>query len=80
MFAPVQTGPGPSQPCTVYNGYRIFFPGVKWSGRGVDHPPSSSGEVKEGVDQYLYFPRRVVMVNFSSLCACFTSLFWRQEF
>jgi hypothetical protein len=23
------------------------FPGVKWPGRGVDHPPSSSAEVKE---------------------------------
>ena len=23
------------------------FPGVKWPGRGVDHPPPSSTEVKE---------------------------------
>ena len=30
--------------------------GVKWPGRGVDHPPPSSAEVKERVEQYLYFP------------------------
>jgi hypothetical protein len=32
------------------------FPGVKQSGRGVDHPPPSSGEVKERVELYLYSP------------------------
>ena len=26
------------------------FPGVKWSGRGVDHPLPSSAEVKEKVE------------------------------
>ena len=31
----------------LYDGYQIFFPGVKWPGRGNDHPPSSSTEVKE---------------------------------
>ena len=25
------------------------FPGVKWPGRGVDHPPPSRAEVKERV-------------------------------
>jgi hypothetical protein len=30
------------------------FPGVKWLGRGVHHPPISSAEVKERVDLYLY--------------------------
>jgi len=29
-------------------------PGVKWPGRGVDHPPPSSAEVKERVELYLY--------------------------
>jgi len=36
-----------------------FFPrwrGVKHPGRGVDHPPTSSAEVKERVELYLYFP------------------------
>jgi len=30
------------------------FPGVKRLGHGVDHPPSSSAEVKERVELYLY--------------------------
>jgi len=30
------------------------FPGLKRSGRGVDHPHSSSAEVKERVELYLY--------------------------
>jgi len=32
------------------------FVGVKRPGRGVDHPPTSSAEVKERVELYLYFP------------------------
>jgi hypothetical protein len=42
--APVQTGPGayPAS-CTMVTG---SFPGVKRPGRGVDHPPPSSAEVK----------------------------------
>ena len=52
FFAPVQTGPGTHQASyTMGNG---FFPGVKRPGRGVDHPPSSSVEVKEQVELYLY--------------------------
>jgi hypothetical protein len=23
----------------LYNGYRVYFPGVQRPGRGVDHPP-----------------------------------------
>jgi len=30
--------------------------GVKWSGRGIDHPPPSSAEVKERAKLYLYSP------------------------
>jgi hypothetical protein len=33
-----------------------FFPGVKRLGRSDDHPHSSSAEVKERVEMYLYFP------------------------
>jgi hypothetical protein len=33
-----------------------FFPGLKRSGRGVNHPPPSKVEVKERVDLYLYSP------------------------
>ena len=40
-------------PCLLYNGHRVSFLGVKRPGRGVDHPPPSSAEVKERVDLYL---------------------------
>jgi hypothetical protein len=30
-------------------GYRVYFPGVKRPGRGVDHTPASSARVKERV-------------------------------
>jgi hypothetical protein len=36
-------------PSLLYNGYRVSFTGVKRSGRGVDHPPLSSAEVKERI-------------------------------
>jgi len=32
------------------------FLGVKWLGRGVDHPSTPSAEVKERVELYLYSP------------------------
>ena len=32
-----------------------LFPGIRRPGRGVDHPPPSSAEVKERVLLYLYF-------------------------
>ena len=50
---PVQAGPGahPAS-CTMGNG---SFPGVKRWGRGVDHPPTSSAEVKER-ELYLFSP------------------------
>jgi len=32
------------------------FPAVKRLGRGVDHPPPSSAEVKERVELYIYSP------------------------
>jgi hypothetical protein len=43
-------------PSPLYNGYRVSFQEVKRLGRGVDHPPSSSARVKEGVELYLYSP------------------------
>ena len=39
-----------AQPSLLHNGYRFSFPGVKRPGRGVNHPPSSSAEVKERVE------------------------------
>jgi hypothetical protein len=52
--APVQTGPG-AYPASYTMGTESF-PGVKRPGRGVDHPPPSSAEVKERVELYLYSP------------------------
>jgi len=52
--APVHTSPG-VHTSLLYNGYRIF-PGIKRLGRGVEHPPASSAEVKERVELYLYSP------------------------
>ena len=52
FYAPVQTGPGTHAAfCTMGT---WSFPGVKRPGRGVDHPPPSSAEVKERVELYFY--------------------------
>jgi hypothetical protein len=32
----------------------VSFPGVRWLGRGLDHPPLPSAEVKQRVELYLY--------------------------
>ena len=50
----VRTGPG-SHPASYTKG-NVSFSGVKRPGRGVDHPPPSSAEVKQRVDLYLYSP------------------------
>ena len=42
-------------PSLLYSGYGIF-PGVKRPGRGVDHPPPCSAEVKERVELYISGP------------------------
>jgi hypothetical protein len=43
-----------SPPNLLHNRYRVSFLGVKRPGRGVDHTPQSSAEVKERVELYLY--------------------------
>jgi hypothetical protein len=48
----VKTGPG-GQPASYTMGTGSF-PGIKRPGRGVDHAPPSSAEVKETVELYLY--------------------------
>ena len=52
--APVQTG-SEAHPASYAMGTGSF-PGVKRPGRGVDHPPPSSAEVKERVQLYLNSP------------------------
>jgi len=47
-FTPVQTGPG-AHPASYTMGTGSF-PGVKRPELGIDHPPSSSAEVKERVE------------------------------
>ena len=41
-------------PSLLYSGYQLSFPGLMWPGHGIDHPPSSSVDVKERVELYLY--------------------------
>ena len=50
--APVQTSPG-AHPGTYTKGTG-YFPAVKRPGPGVDDPPTSSAEVTERVELYLY--------------------------
>jgi len=50
--APVQTSPG-AHPASYTMGTGSFL-GIKRPGRGIDHPPLSSAEVKESVELYLY--------------------------
>jgi len=52
--APVQTGPEDHP--TSYTMGTGSLQGVKRPGRGVDHPPPSSAEVKERVELYLSSP------------------------
>ena len=54
FFAAVQTCPG-AYPASFTMGTGSF-PGVKRPGRGADHPPPTSAEVKERVELYLYSP------------------------
>ena len=43
---------GPTKP--PINGYQVSFLGVQKPARGVDQPPSSSAEVKQRAELYLY--------------------------
>ena len=52
--APIKTGPG-AHP-TSYTMGTGYFLGIKRPGRGADHPPSHTAEVKETVELYIYSP------------------------
>jgi len=47
----------------LYNGYGFSFPGLKWPGRGVDHPPQSRAKIKERVELSL-FPLRAIVADY----------------
>jgi len=42
-------------PSAMYNGYWLYFPGLKRWGHGMDKPPPSSAKVKERVELYIYY-------------------------
>jgi hypothetical protein len=52
--APVQDGPGVH--AASYTMGAGSFPGIKRPGRGADHPPQSSVEVKQRVKLHVYSP------------------------
>ena len=43
-------------PSLLYNGYRVSFLEVKRPGRGANHPPPTSAEVKGRIELYLSSP------------------------
>jgi hypothetical protein len=59
-----------------YNGYRVSSPGLKWPGRGFNHPPPSISEVEERVEVCLYSPSGYSWpvlertLPFTSSCLC----------
>jgi hypothetical protein len=53
--APVQIGLGPHPASYTMGAGSFFFAQAKRPGRGVNHPPLSSAEVKERVELYLCF-------------------------
>jgi hypothetical protein len=55
----VLTGPG-AQPASYK---MVSYPGVKQPGRGLNHPPPFSAQVKERVELYIYFPSEAFMVS-----------------
>jgi hypothetical protein len=57
----VQTGPG-AHPASYKMGTGSF-PGVNRPGRGVEHPPPYTAEVKERVALYLYSPSAFVALE-----------------
>ena len=46
----------PHPPSLLYDKYRVFSPLGKRPGRGINHPPTSSAEVKERIELHFYSP------------------------
>ena len=59
----------------LFNGYRVSFPGgVKRPGRGVDHPPLSSAEVKEIIIIIIFIYCNWVVTRWQWLFYMYTKL------
>ena len=65
----------------------MYFPGARRPGRGLEHPPTPSAEVKEIVEIYLYSPsghsRPVLRIKFTFLlysCADLLPCSWLHSF
>ena len=58
IFSLLHTSPErPWDPSSLLcNVYRVCFPLIKRLGRGINHLPQSSAEVKKRVEMYLYSP------------------------
>ena len=71
-----RTRPDPpcSPPSLLYNAHRGCCLKVKWPGRGVNHPPPSSTEVKERVELYLYSPTGPSQPVLGRTLPCLTQL------
>jgi hypothetical protein len=70
---PIQTGPG-AHPASYTTGTGSF-PSVKRPGRGVDHPPPSSAEVKERVGLISLLPLSAFVACYRVNLTPLTSLF-----
>lgn len=62
FFAPIQTGPV-AHPASYTLGTGSFL-GVKWLEHGVNHPPTSSAEVKERVELICVLPLCTFMAGY----------------
>ena len=52
----IATRNGPDVSGILYGGYRVSSPGLKRPGSDLNHPTTSSAEIKERVELYLYSP------------------------
>jgi hypothetical protein len=63
-------------PSLLYNGYQVSFLGVKWLGRGIDHPPPSSAKVKR---KSRFIPLLPLWAFMTCSRVNFTLLYWQNS-
>ena len=69
---------GPSS--LLYDGHRVSFPEVKRLGRGVDHPPSSSAEVKGKVELHFFSPSGPSWLQTPTTQLHFSTIYLKLEY